>query len=503
MHVHVDGEGWEGEEEEEEGGSGLGAIVAETASDLLGMTSDLVWGGEGREGATKSLGVPSGQLLSALNSLIWCTYRSGFDPIEPSGLTYDTGWGCMLRCGQMMLVNVLAGHFEVALDDRRALLAWFADADRPDAPYALHHMAQLGALRHDIALGAWFGPHTTSLVLAELVGLHDPGMGVVVATDATLFVDRVSAAATTRGRSRYQYEQFTGEVSDGVVAEMKRLRRVCVDVDQAARVGSAPFAIPRSASSSRIVPLADAPLGSAWDVVGVPVVVPYVGEYGYVSYDEDGTRVVTDDAHPNTRVGAVDDVDDEEAEEEEDGSELPILILIPLRLGLRAINPKYYAPLREYMSFPQSRGAMGGRPNSAFYFVGVDENYMVYLDPHTTQGSVDVSLAGVPLDSYMPSEFRKLHFSRMDPTLTLAFYCRNEADREDLYSRARSMANPVFSVLDHFVDFEAEADLLSSSIATATDVSNGVGGGWDGERDGGIGEGEDWELDDWEEIVMI
>jgi hypothetical protein len=59
--------------------------------------------------------------------------------------------------------------------------------------------------------------------------------------------------------------------------------------------------------------------------------------------------------------------DENDEEKKQNGMDWarPLLILIPLRLGLTAINECYKEPIAEYFKLPECVGILGGRPNHA------------------------------------------------------------------------------------------------------------------------------------------
>merc|ERR550519_187778 len=59
----------------------------------------------------------------------------------------------------------------------------------------------------------------------------------------------------------------------------------------------------------------------------------------------------------------------------------PLILIIPLRLGLMEINSDYNSSLKAMFTLKQSLGVIGGKPNHAHYFFGFNGDRLLYLDP--------------------------------------------------------------------------------------------------------------------------
>uniref|UniRef100_A0A4W4H4X2 Cysteine protease n=1 Tax=Electrophorus electricus TaxID=8005 RepID=A0A4W4H4X2_ELEEL len=270
------------------------------------------------------------ELLSDVHSKLWFTYRKKFSPIGGTGPSSDTGWGCMLRCGQMILAQALVcqhlgrewrwvAEGPQPTEYQRILHCFL---DRKDSCYSIHQMAQMG-VGEGKSVGEWYGPNTVAQVLKKLALFDDwNSLAVYVSMDNTVVIEDIS---------KFFYL-------------------------------------------------------SCWPA-------PYP-----CSQQARGWR--------------------------------PLLLLIPLRMGINNMNPVYIQALKECFKMPQSCGVLGGKPNLAYYFIGFIDDELIYLDPHTTQLAVD-SETGTPVHDqsyHCQRSPHRMKITSLEPSVALGFFCRSEED---------------------------------------------------------------------------
>lgn len=155
----------------------------------------------------------------------------------------------------------------------------------------------------------------------------------------------------------------------------------------------------------------------------------------------------------------------------------PLLLFVPLRLGLSDINPIYVPGLKKCFTFKQSLGLIGGRPNHACYFIGYVGDQLVYLDPHTTQPTVcldcsnpDCSREAAEETYHCPFASR-MDFLQLDPSVALCFYCGTEEEFDDLCERVHRTisdeeSTPLFEICKErkWLGMEAAATGMTCSV---------------------------------------
>ncbi|XP_034805858.1 cysteine protease ATG4A isoform X2 [Pan paniscus] len=254
-------------------------------------TDELVW----ILGKQHLLKTEKSKLLSDISARLWFTYRRKFSPIGGTGPSSDAGWGCMLRCGQMMLAQALiCRHLgrdwswekqkEQPKEYQRILQCFL---DRKDCCYSIHQMEKMCRVLP---------------LSADTPGDRPP--------------DSLTASNQSKGTSAY-----------------------C----------------------------------SAWK---------------------------------------------------------PLLLIVPLRLGINQINPVYVDAFKECFKMPQSLGALGGKPNNAYYFIGFLGDELIFLDPHTTQTFVDTEENGTVNDQtfHCLQSPQRMNILNLDPSVALGFFCKEEKD---------------------------------------------------------------------------
>ena len=152
-------------------------------------------------------------------SITWFTYRDHLEMnLQGSSLKSDSGWGCMLRTGQMILFQALKRHLfgesfklEMLSDSEISvrylnLLRLFMDNCPPGpllsvCPFGIHSIAAEGR-QQNIQPGQWYGPQMISIVFRNICDKFQPvpNFKIHVCLDGVIIFEEI-AQLITQGNS--------------------------------------------------------------------------------------------------------------------------------------------------------------------------------------------------------------------------------------------------------------------------------------------------------------
>lgn len=120
-----------------------------------------------------------------------------------------------------------------------------------------------------------------------------------------------------------------------------------------------------------------------------------------------------------------------------------VFVLVPIRLGIDEIQPKYLEQVKYIFSIRQNVGIAGGKDHMALYFVGDEdtcrmESGIFYLDPHYVNPAIPSSVINRPppkvfdllpyMEQFHCSNLRMLSPRAMCTSLAPGFYLKNKAE---------------------------------------------------------------------------
>ncbi|CAH8292712.1 unnamed protein product, partial [Schistosoma turkestanicum] len=121
----------------------------------------------------------------------------------------------------------------------------------------------------------------------------------------------------------------------------------------------------------------------------------------------------------------------------------PLLLFVPLRLGLHNPNPCYFNAIKAIFRLPYCIGILGGSPCHAVWIVGVSGDDVICLDPHTTQPTGRGNLKPDYDQTYHCDNPIRMPLKRLDPSMVIGFLCSTEKEFDHLcYDLKQEVLHP-------------------------------------------------------------
>uniref|UniRef100_A0A8C6S7C3 Cysteine protease n=1 Tax=Neogobius melanostomus TaxID=47308 RepID=A0A8C6S7C3_9GOBI len=326
----------------------------------------------------------------AFVSRIWTTYRKDFPQIEGTSWTTDCGWGCMLRSGQMLLAQGLLVHL-MPRD-----WAWLDANQLTDVDFEV------------------FRPRSP----VRAVGIPIPSFASprMPNTPEKSFASDIMARMVQKTKTECTRDKQAEPIHHSVLAWFGDQPHALFGIHELVEIGKCSGKKAGDWYGPSIVA----------HILRKAVAKTSLGHNLAVYVAQDCTVYKGDVTH------MCDMSQSQTAYDPSNHSWKSVIILVPVRLGGEALNPAYIECVKNILKLECCIGIIGGKPKHSLYFIGFQDEQLLYLDPHYCQPVVDVTQLNFSLESFHCTSPKKMPFSRMDPSCTIGFYAKTKKDFESL-----------------------------------------------------------------------
>ncbi|EAR87942.2 peptidase family C54 protein (macronuclear) [Tetrahymena thermophila SB210] len=346
------------------------------------------------------------EVLENFYNIIWITYRKNFPALlnmidkanlknqKMSEYISDTGWGCMVRVGQMAFAEGLRRHLVEnkklvvkKKEDLRVIIEGFLDDDQKCidfAPYSIQKISKIALSDFNLLPGEWYTPIRICYILGLLhnerkaiKGTEDLKVAVFSSSRPIVFQDfleRMCKVDPQRGKH--------AQICPNQCRIIKQDQKSKVDHDHHKDIK-----LEKQNSNSEILVVSE-------ETPKLRLVCPIHHELQY-----------------------------------------SMIVYIVCLIGLDTPQPEYLELAKKMMDFKYSLGLIGGKPKKALYFVGRIEDEFIYLDPHYVQEFSNEKnfQSSSQLETYFCKKFQTYPSKNIDSSFSLMYYLKDLEQLEEFY----------------------------------------------------------------------
>lgn len=323
-----------------------------------------------------------------LNIIILFTYRSGFEPIYTShgdAKTTDCGWGCMIRCGQMILSKALLDIKLYSIDN------FFRSSGETistkDSNALLIDETTINKEKIKVILQFFDNPLNIEDFddNEDLMNYINKGIGIKKVSDLSL-KDKV--------------------IPPFSIANIFEVGKPTIKKEPGEWFGSANL----TNIFSRIVN----------QFVKPKNLVFFTFPGGFI---DERTMIM------NCFTNKIISVQNKITKKGRDYCFMKAgVIFVSVRIGMEKIEESYFDSIRKIFEIKNNLGIIGGRTNKAYYFIGTCKEGLLYLDPHFNQEAIKNKndlLVNTNFNTYNVKDVYCLKFEDLSPSFTVGFIFRS------------------------------------------------------------------------------